>query len=313
MNTESEFDAIIIGGSYAGLSAAMTLGRARRHVLVIDSGNPCNKQSPRSHNFLTRDGERPCDVTAVAREQVTQYPTVDFVSAKAMQARKDDKLFAVRADNGVTYRAPKLVFASGLTDLLPDIPGFADCWGRSVLHCPYCHGYEVIDRPTGILANGTLAFEMARTISQWTNDLTVFTNGKAVFSEDEYAFFKQRSIAVVEEQIKQLDHENGQLTQVVFAGGRPYALEVLYAHPHTRQQCDLAVKFGCRMNDHGCIDSDVFQRTSVPGIFAAGDCTSVGRAISVAVAAGTVAGLFLNKELIEEASSEALHQEGQHR
>lgn len=309
MSDSNTFETIIIGGSYAGLSAAMTLGRARRKVLLIDSGNPCNRQSPYSHNFLTRDGEKPCDITAVAKEQVLQYPTVRFLSAKAVSAEKNDGFFRIQTDNGQSYNGQKLLFATGLTDILPDMPGFAECWGVSILHCPYCHGYEVSDQPTGILGNGELAFEMAKTIAQWTGDITIFTNGKSVFSEPEKDYFKARAVNIVENEIKSIDHQNGQLGHLIFTDGAKYAVEVLYAHPHTKQQCDFATVFGCRMNDHGCIDTDIFQKTNIDGIYAAGDCASVGRAIAVAVSAGTVAGMFINKELVAESASNAILRE----
>lgn len=309
MNQPNLFEVIIIGGSYAGLSAAMALGRSRRNVVILDSANPCNKQSPHSHNFLTHDGDKPCDITAVAKEQVMQYPTITFVHTKAVATQKNDGVFEIQADNGQIYHAKKILFASGLTDVLPDIPGFAECWGVSILHCPYCHGYEFSGRATGILNNGMPAFEMAKMLGQWTDDLTIFTNGKAVFSKEEYAFFKLRSVNIVEDEIKQISNRDGQMTQIVFKDGKTYPLEVLYAHPHTRQQCDFAVKFGCAINDHGCLDTDTFQRTNITGIYAAGDCTSVGRAVSVAVAAGSVAGMFINKELVEESYQETIREE----
>jgi thioredoxin reductase len=183
---------------------------------------------------------------------------------------------------------------------MPDISGFAECWGISILHCPYCHGYEVSDQSTGILANGELAFEMAKMIAQWTNDLTIFTNGKPVFSEPELLKLKAHGIVIVEHEIKSIAQQNGQIQNVIFKDGGKHPISVLYAHPHTKQQCDFSTVFGCKMNDHGCIDTDIFQKTNIPGIYAAGDCASVGRAISVAVAAGTVAGMFINKELVEE-------------
>jgi len=294
------YEVIIIGGSYAGLSAAMTLGRARRDVLIIDSGNPCNLQSPHSHNFLTHDGEQPCEITAVAKKQALQYPTVKFIEAKAVKAEKTDGFFRIETEARQSFEAQKLLFATGLTDVMPDIPGFAECWGISLLHCPYCHGYEVADQKTGILGNGDLAFEMAKMITQWTKDLTIFTDGKSVFSESERNQLKTHQIAIVETEIKNIEHDNGQIQNIIFKDGSKHPLTVLYAHPHTNQQCDFATVFGCRMNNHGCIDTDVFQKTNIPGIYAAGDCTSVGRAISVAVAAGTVAGMFINKELVGE-------------
>jgi thioredoxin reductase len=300
MADPQNFEVIIIGGSYAGLSAAMTLGRARRHVVVIDAGNPCNIHAPFSHNFLTHDGEKPSDIARVAKQQVLQYPTITFVEAIAVKSQKIDGFFCIETNTQKSFNGQKLLFSTGLTDIIPDVPGYAECWGISILHCPYCHGYEAKDQKTGILGNGELAFEMAKMIAQWTNDLAIFTDGKAVFSESESQKLKQHQIQIVETEIKAFEHENGQIRNIVFNGGSKHKISALYAHPHTKQQCDFSTVFGCKMNGHGCIDTDVFQKTNIPGIYAAGDCASVGRAISVAVAAGTVAGMFINKELVEE-------------
>lgn len=299
MDQATPFEVIIIGGSYAGLSAAMTLGRALRKVLIIDSGNPCNSQTPHSHNFLTNDGEKPQDLAARAKAQVLQYRTIQFLQGKAVKAQKTDGFFEIKTENGQVFKAEKLLFATGLTDIMPEIPGFATCWGISILHCPYCHGYEVKGKKTGIFGNGEIAFEKAKMVSHWTGDLTIFTNGKAVFSEAELEKFKSNRIEINEQEIKRIEQSNGQITNVIFKNGSKHHLEVLYAHLHTQQQCELFAPLGCKTNAHGCIETDVFQKTNIPGIYAAGDCSSVGRAVSVAVSAGTVAGMFLNKEMID--------------
>ncbi len=155
------FDVIIIGGSYAGLSAAMTLGRSLRHVLIIDSGLPCNRQTPHSHNFLTRDGETPKAITAIAKEQVLQYPTVQFIEETAITAQELETGFRIVTQSGKAFTALKLIIASGIKDIHPDIEGFTECWGISVIHCPYCHGYEFHHQPTAIMANGERAVHLS--------------------------------------------------------------------------------------------------------------------------------------------------------
>src|SRR5690606_19696546 len=168
MTENKVFDVIIIGGSYAGLSAALALGRSLRHVLIIDSGAPCNRQTPHSHNFLTHDGEPPARIATQARDEVLRYDTVRFVQDTATEAVSQEHGFAVTTASGDRYTAQKLLFATGVRDLMPDIPGFADCWGISILHCPYCHGYEVRGRTTGVLANGDTGYELAMFINNWT-------------------------------------------------------------------------------------------------------------------------------------------------
>jgi thioredoxin reductase len=180
-----DFDVIIVGGSSAGLSAGMALGRAARKVLIIDSGKPCNQPTPHSHNFFTRDGQTPHEILTIAREQTLKYPTVTLLNGEAAQAKKTEEGFEISTASGDIFNAKKLILAHGIKDQLPSIPGFAECWGVSVIHCPYCHGYEYKDQPTGIFANGEIGFEMAKLISNWTKDLTVFTNCKSTISAEQ--------------------------------------------------------------------------------------------------------------------------------
>ncbi|MDO7742673.1 MAG: NAD(P)/FAD-dependent oxidoreductase, partial [Pedobacter sp.] len=165
MNKENtKFDVVIIGGSYAGLSAAMALGRALRNVLVIDSGKPCNAQTPHSHNFITQDGETPAAIAAKAKEQVMQYPSVQFLNDIAVAVSGENSNFSVSTSAGLNIHAKKILFATGVKDIMPAIEGFAACWGISVIHCPYCYGYEYKSQPTGILMNGDMAIDMAELI-----------------------------------------------------------------------------------------------------------------------------------------------------
>lgn len=180
------FDVIIIGGSYSGLAAAMALGRALVSVLVIDSGKPCNRQTPHSHNFLTQDGKEPADIAAIGKQQVALYDTVQFFDGLAISGqRTSNGLFEIQTASGEIFWADKLIFATGIKDIMPDVEGFVDCWGISVLHCPYCHGYEVRDQPTGILGSGENGYELAKLISNWTKDLTLFTEGKSKLTPEQ--------------------------------------------------------------------------------------------------------------------------------
>jgi len=141
MNDRQLYDVIIIGGSFAGLSAAMSLGRSRRTVLVIDSGNPCNKYAPEAHNFITSEGRPPFDILADAKAQVLNYPTVSFLEGLAEDVIPKGNFFEVETNDRQKFTSRKVLFATGVTDLIPNIPGFAECWGKSILHCPYCHGF----------------------------------------------------------------------------------------------------------------------------------------------------------------------------
>lgn len=297
---KSKFDVIIIGGSFAGLSAAMSLGRAVRNVLIVDGGEPCNAPTPHSHNFITHDGSKPFEILKKARQQVLEYPTVQFVAGVASSAQKSDKVFHVSLKTSETYSASKLLFATGIKDVIPDIPGFADCWGISVLHCPYCHGYEVRNEKTGIVANGDTAFDLARLIQHWTKELTVFTNGEPTLSQLQREKLKSAGITVEQSPIKGLEHNNGYVNGIQLADGSQFPLKAIYMRPTFVQHCDIPVSLGCELNEQKLLKVDMLQKTSVDGVYAAGDNSHPARAISVAVAAGSMAGGGINRALIEE-------------
>lgn len=164
MNDRKQFDVIIIGGSYAGLAAAMALGRALKNVLIIDAGKPCNRQTPYSHNFLTQDGKTPREISTIAKQQVLAYNTITFFDGFATKGVKINNGFEIQTEIGEKFTAAKLVLATGIKDIIPEINGFSQCWGISVLHCPYCHGYEVKNETTGILGNGDYGFEFSKLI-----------------------------------------------------------------------------------------------------------------------------------------------------
>jgi len=293
-------DVIIVGGSYAGLSAAMTLGRSLRKVLIIDGGKPCNRQTPHSHNFLTRDGETPANIAAIAREQVLEYPSVSFLSDLAINASSESDGFTVETAGGQQVKSRKVILATGIEDLMPSIPGFAECWGRSVLHCPYCHGYEVAGQRLGILATGDTAYEMVRLIQHWSPNLALFTNGPATLTPDQRQLIDQLNVPIIETTLTAIAHEQGQLTELRFADGSAYALDALFSRVPFRQHSDLAEQLGCTMSESGLIKAAEFGKTNVPGVYAAGDNNSPMRQVALAVTNGSMAGVMVNRELMEE-------------
>ena len=297
---QRKFDVIIVGGSYAGLSAAMALGRSLRKVLVIDAGKPCNRQTPHSHNFLTQDGKTPSEIAAVAKEQVEKYDTVSFLSDYAIQGRKTDHGFEITTEKGEVLEGKKLIFATGVKDLMPPIPGFADCWGISVIHCPYCHGYEVRDQKTGVFASGEFAFEYAKMITNWTKDLTLFTQGESTLTKEQADKLMGKGVKIIEAKIAQIEHVDGKLRQLMMEDGSTMPLTAMYAKADFVQNSDIPSVLGCVTNSNGFLDVDMMQKTSVPGVFACGDSTQMFRTVSYAVSAGTMAGAACNKELIDE-------------
>lgn len=296
---QKEYDVIIIGGSYAGLSAAMALGRSLKRVLVIDAGKPCNRQTPHSQNFLTQDGTPPQEISSIAKAQVMRYDTVTFFDDTALSGKKIADGFEVTCSSGEVFKASKLIFATGLKDNMPDIKGFAECWGISAIHCPYCHGYEHKGKPTGLLLNGDMAYHLVQLVSNLTNSLTVFTNGKPEFKEGQLEKIKAKGVRVVEARVTELVHEGGYISEVICEDGNVYEIGALYARPDYEQHCKIPEQLGCMLNEQGLVKTDMFQKTTVEGTYAAGDCAAM-RAVAMAVATGNMAGAVCNKELTEE-------------
>jgi thioredoxin reductase len=300
MTIQTTFDVIIVGASYSGLSAGLALGRSLRSVLIIDSGKPCNMQTPHSHNFLTQDGKTPGEIAALARQQVENYDTVKIITGLATAGRKTENGFEIQTDAGQTFNARKLIFATGIKDIMPAVTGFAACWGISVIHCPYCHGYEVRNEPTGILGNGEYAYEFSTFILNWTKDLRVFTNGPSLLSPDQASKLRNRNIKVVEKEIDELIHTNGYLEKIIFKDGTSTAIKALYARPAFEQHSSIPETLGCELTEDGYIKIDQFQKTSVEGVFACGDNTTRMRSVTNAVAMGAMAAIVVNKEIIFE-------------
>jgi thioredoxin reductase len=300
MTDNTTFDVIIIGGSYSGLAAGMALGRALKKVLIIDSGKPCNRQTPYSHNFITHDGDTPTEIAALANLQVRNYHTVKFFDGLAISGTKTENGFEIKVEPGETFAAKKLIFATGIRDVMPDIEGFAACWGISVLHCPYCHGYEVRHEKTALLGNGEFVFDLAKLISNWTNDLTIFTNGTSTLTVDQLIQLEKHQIKIIEKEMDKLEHSNGYLQKIIFKDGTTAVIKALYAPTSFEQHCIIPAALGCELTDEGYIEIDTFQETTVKGVYACGDNTTRMRTVANAVAMGTTAGMIVSKKMIVE-------------
>jgi thioredoxin reductase len=300
MKDHRHFDVIIVGGSYSGLAAGMALGRALKQVLIIDSGMPCNRQTPYSHNFLTQDGKIPKEISIHARQQVGNYDTVKFFNGLAVNGVKTENGFEIRTGSGEVFSAKKIIFATGIKDTMPGVEGYAECWGISVLHCPYCHGYEIRNEKTGIWGNGDPGFELSMLISNWTKDLALFTNGKSTLTAPQTDKLGKHSIKIVETEIEKLEHVNGYLQKIRFKDVTASSVTALYAHHPFEQHCGIPKTLGCELSDEGYIKTDPFQKTSIQGVFACGDNTTRMRTLANAVAQGTTAGMMVNKEMVFE-------------
>jgi thioredoxin reductase len=300
MTDRKIFDAIIVGGSYSGLAAGMALGRALKHVLIIDSGMPCNRQTPHSHNFLTQDGKPPKEIATLAKQQLQMYDTVKFFNGLATKGMQTEEGFQIQVASGESFRAKKLVFATGIRDVMPDIDGFPECWGISVLHCPYCHGYEVRNQRTGILGNGDDGFEFSKLISNWTGELMLFTNGASSLTNEQTRKLESQQIKIEEKEIARLEHVNGYIESIILKDGSKSLVKVVYTRLQFEQHCRIPESLGCELTEEGYIKIDPFQETTIKGIFACGDNTTRMRTVANAVAMGTAAGMTISKKIIFE-------------
>ncbi|KQX01985.1 thioredoxin reductase [Massilia sp. Root418] len=314
------YDVIVVGGSFAGLSAAMQLVRARRKVLLIDAGQPRNRWSPAVHGFLALDGMAPAEINAQALRQLQAYPSFELVRGVAHSARKEGDGFAVEwtagasgalaqagaataaapATAALSASAARLVLATGVKDTLPAIPGLAERWGRTVLHCPYCHGFEVSGGALGVLAAAPQSVHQGLLLPDW-GDTTYFTQGLHEPSAEEAAQLQARGARVERVPVVELLGSAPQLDAVRLADGRVLPLHAVFTAPVTSMASPLAGQLGCAF-DAGAtgphIQVDAGQQTSVPGVFAAGDAASARHNGTLASAAGVLAGVSAHASMI---------------
>lgn len=294
------YDAIVIGGSFAGLSAATYIARARRRVLVIDAGSPRNRFATAAHGFLGQDGVAPADILAAARTQLSVYPTVEFLTGKAISAQKTTGGFKVETDAGRTVESAKLVIASGISDTLPDIPGLKDRWGHSVLHCPYCHGYEIGTGTIGVLASHPLSVHQAELVADW-GPVTLFINGLDILTDEVRNLLAARNIATETMPVSALEGPGTDLSAIRLTDGRRHSVVALFIGAQTRFNSDIAEQLGCALEDGPMgrfIATDDKRQTTIPGVYAAGDVARPQHTVSLAVADGMQAGVFLHQSLV---------------
>jgi len=296
-------DVAIIGGGPAGLSAALVLGRARRRVVVIDAGSPRNAPASHMHGFLSRDGMPPAALLRAGRAEVQRYG-VELVDDRVVDATA---AFALRLASGRTINARHLLLATGGADELPDIPGARERWGRDLLHCPYCHGWEVRDQPLGVLSTGPGSVEHAHLLRQWTDDLILFTHEHPI-TDSERAALDARGIAVVDGLVERLLVHDDRLQAVEISGGRAVPRAALFIRPALRAHPDgLAAALGCELLADGLPRTDSDGRTSVPGVWAAGNAANPRAQVITAAGEGSAAAIAINTELVKEDVDTAVH------
>lgn len=301
MSTET-YDVIVIGGSFAGLAAAMQLGRARRRVLIVDAGKPRNRFAHASHGFLGQDGRSPAEILDVFREQVRAYPTVRFEAGEASDAHQAGAGdFTVTLSSGERLRARRLILATGVVDELPPIPGLQERWGVTVLHCPYCHGYEVRDRRLGVLAGSEMAVHQALLLPDWSADVTLFTNGVVTPSADQQAALAARGVRVEEQPVEALVGAAPGLTGVRLRHGGLVEVDAVFTGSRTRMASPLAERLGCAFDDGPfgpVVRTDARKETTLPGVYCAGDAARVPHNATWAAADGAMAGVSAHQSLV---------------
>ena len=294
-------DVLIIGGSFAGLAAALQLGRARRKVTVLDTGLPRNRFADHSHGLLGHDHKPPLEILAEARQQLARYPTVRLVTARAESISGAIDDFSVLTGDGESLKARRLILSYGVADQMPEVPGFAEGWGTSIVPCPYCDGFEVAGRHWGLVWSGPPSHNYVRLYQDWTDTLTVFANGHDI-PPDIRADLVRRGIPVVDGWITEIDHDESYNATVRLDAGCSVAVDILFAHPRNKPSVPLHESLGLATVDTPlgiALQVDERRETSMPGVYAAGDLANpLMASVTTASWQGAMAGIFAQQSML---------------
>ena len=294
------YNVIVVGGSFAGLSAALQLARARRRVLVLDSGEPRNRFAQFSHGLFCHDGQVPSALLEEARSQLLSYGTVSFTEGLATHAAKNGEGFSVTVASGTVHTASRLILATGVRDELAPIPGMQERWGISVLHCFYCHGYEVAGRRLAVLATSDRALHTAILLPDWSEHVTLFTNGVLSLSPEQMDDLRMRGVSVETKAVVGLLGDLPALSGLCLEDGRTIPVDAVFTNPRTRMASPLAEQLGCEFDEGpsgAFIRTGADKQTTVSGVYAAGDAARAGHNASWAVADGVTAGISAHQSL----------------
>ena len=289
-------DVIIIGGSYAGMAAALQLLRARRRVAIIDEGIRRNRFASHSHGFLGQDGINPGEIAATARAQLSAYPTLTWIDGRAVSASGKNDAFVVTTADGASFEGRRLLFATGVKDGLPKIEGLTERWGKSAFHCPYCHGYELNEGEIGVIAASPMSIHQAQLIPEW-GKVTFFTNGAIALDKEGRADLIKRGVTIDETPIVRLEGH----AEVVLTDGRRLPFSGLFVATRTTPASDIAECFGCEIEETPMglqIRATAAKETTIPGAYACGDVGRVPHSVSLAVGDGAWAGAQLHRSLV---------------
>ncbi|WP_430335513.1 NAD(P)/FAD-dependent oxidoreductase [Rhodococcus sp. ACT016] len=305
-----EYDVVVIGGGAAGLEGALMLARARRSVLVIDAGDPRNAPAAGVHGFLSRDGVPPTELTGIGRNEVRRYGG-RIVEGTVADARRVEDGFTVTITGDRVVRARRLLVTTGLVDELPDVPGVRERWGRDVLHCPYCHGWEIADQPVGVLATGPMSVHQALMFRQWTDDVVLFRHTGPEPTAEQLEQLEARGVPVVEGVVDSLVIDDDRLTGVRLADGTVVERAALVVAPRFVARVDALASLGLEteiepMSGGQFVPADWSGLTKVPGVWVAGNVTDIKAQVLGAAAGAALATTALNNDLIVEDTNRAV-------
>ena len=300
----SQLDTVVVGGGPAGLSVALALGRARRRVLVVDTGRPANIKSSAIGGLLGHSGVAPVELRRAGREQLVDFPTVEVRDAAVIGAELESGRLGLRLCDGSELRTRALVLAHGLSYEPPGLPGIEPLWGRSVFHCPFCDGWEVRDRALAVHGNGPDVVRSALVVSGWSSDVLLVTDGPAHLGDGGREVLAAAGVRVREEPIRRLAGHDGRLDRIEFASGPAEARDALFVRTRREQPNGLAAALGCELTAGGTIVTDGDGRTAVAGVYAAGDAaTERLRSVAAAIGTGSRVGLAVALDYLPVAAA----------
>ncbi len=293
------YDVIIIGGSAAGLSAALVLGRFRRQVLICDHQKPRNAPAEAAHNFFTRDGTPPAELLQIGLEQLRPYPTVQYRTAEVISLSATENGFDVKTADGAVWQSRRVLLATGVRDELPPIPGLADYWGKGgVHHCPYCHGWEVRDQKIVIIGNGEVIYHLAALLSALSSDISACVYGEPQLTPDQLHKLQQMGVTLYDTEIEAIEGDSRNVQGIRLQDGRLIPCQSIFAATKPQQHSLLAHEIGCKFDENGYVKVDILGRTSVPNVYAAGDMVTPFHQLIAAAASGTAAGSGINMDIV---------------
>lgn len=300
------YDALIVGGGAAGLSAALLLGRSLRSAIVCDDGRPRNIVAREMHGFLTREGMPPGEMLETARKQLERYPQIELAQMHVVEARAEPGGFLVTGEAGQRYRAKRILLATGLYDALPEIAHVFQYWGKGVFVCPYCDGWELRGKRLAAIGKGRRAVELAQELYQWSRDLIVCLQATSDLTEDHRRWLDAAGVPAYEGKVESVNGSTEAIEAVTFADGRREPCDAVFLSAPLRQRYPLVEMLGCRVRADGEIEADECGRTNVPGVYAAGDAVTKYHQVALAVGSGVRAAIAMNEDQLEEDVREAI-------